>query len=233
MALATAPRRKIGRRRAALVARQIRVVRARLRPRVQEVTERFFRAQTREAARRFVQRPPGSTQLVPDSDVDRILVLVRPMQLRMMGEAVAVADDLLGKQLDEDDIDQILRGARTRFANVNQRTQGRVTRLVTEGVREGLATTEIAANIRGLGPKMAGRAGTIARTEMAMISNEASFSRFGRGGITEVDIADGSECGWTEHDDGDQADGSRRSLAAARAQPLSHPNCERVPIPVI
>jgi hypothetical protein len=40
-------------------------------------------------------------------------------------------------------------------------------------------------------------------------------------------------CGWTFHDDGDLADGSRRTIAELRETPLSHPNCVRLGLPVL
>lgn len=220
---------KVSRRRALLLARRVQIVQVRLRVRLQPAIERFFIGQTREAARRF-----GAKQLVPNSDVDRLMIIVRPRQTQMVMAAADLLGGLAGAPLpDEDDVSRILRGSRTRFKRVNQRTQRQIERIVTEGVREGLVTTAIADNIRALGPKLGGRAGTIARTEMALISQEAAFDRYGRVGVKECDIADGAECGWTDHDDGDQADGSRRTLAVARSQPLSHPNCQRVAIPVV
>lgn len=79
------------------------------------------------------------------------------------------------------------------------------------------------------------RAHTIANTELATAYNLSSAAAYKDSGIVdEVRIFDGVPCGWTSHEDGDQANGSVRTLAEAQEQPLSHPNCQRAwaPIPV-
>ena len=48
-----------------------------------------------------------------------------------------------------------------------------------------------------------------------------------------VQVYDGPECGWTEHDDPDLADGSLRTLEEADEYPLSHPHCQRAFGPVV
>ena len=74
---------------------------------------------------------------------------------------------------------------------------------------------------------------TIARTEVAQASAAAASAVWDELGVQWVDIWDGSGCGWTTHDDPDKANGSRRTLEAYQAQPLSHPNCRRVALPVL
>jgi hypothetical protein len=46
-------------------------------------------------------------------------------------------------------------------------------------------------------------------------------------------IFDGDDCGWTEHDDSDVADGTVPTLDEAEECPLSHPNCVRAWAPVV
>jgi HK97 family phage portal protein len=68
----------------------------------------------------------------------------------------------------------------------------------------------------------------IARTEAAVTFNRASAGLMGEAGVTHVDIADGDDdepCGL--------ANGSRWTLAHYEANPISHPNCTRIGLPVI
>lgn len=50
-------------------------------------------------------------------------------------------------------------------------------------------------------------------------------------GCTRVQVRDGSDCGWTSHQDADLADGTYRSIDDALAHPSAHPNCVREFLP--
>lgn len=79
-----------------------------------------------------------------------------------------------------------------------------------------------------------GRAHIIALTESANAFNVAATEGYAESGlVTEVEVFDGDECGWTEHDDPDLADGSTRPLTEADLYPISHPHCQRAFGPVI
>lgn len=67
----------------------------------------------------------------------------------------------------------------------------------------------------------------VLRTKTAQAFNVGALTSGRESNVEWVEIADGSECGWTEHDDPDLADGSIRTLDEAMANPLSHPNCTR------
>jgi hypothetical protein len=78
------------------------------------------------------------------------------------------------------------------------------------------------------------RAQTIALTETANAYNAASLAGYEDSGLVDaVEVFDGPECGWTEHDDPDLADGSTRTLDEANDYPISHPNCQRAFGPVV
>lgn len=68
---------------------------------------------------------------------------------------------------------------------------------------------------------------TVARTVTAQAYNEGTFTQADDDGFGWMEVQDGPECGWTEHDDPDLADGSVRSLDDCRDYPISHPNCAR------
>ncbi len=78
------------------------------------------------------------------------------------------------------------------------------------------------------------RAELVARTEVATVENWTASATWKQSGfVTEADILDGDGCGWTSHADPDTAHGSRRSLSEVDDYPVAHPNCVRVPVPVV
>ncbi len=227
MSRATAPlSQKISRRRALLIARNVTLAQRRLAQTLEPRIRAFLIAQVLREARRLKQ--------IPASEEQALEILVRPFASR----AVAVASEQLGALAGAEipvaaETQAILSPHRQRLANVTQRTRRQIERIIVEGSAEGLSSAQVADRIRAAAPKIGARAGTIARTEMALVSQEAAFNRYRSVGVQFVDILDGGDCGWTDHDDGDGADGSRRTLQAAEAQPLSHPNCVRVSVPVV
>jgi len=128
--------------------------------------------------------------------------------------------------------------------NEVQRTVIRDT--VQRGIEAGLSTKEIANGGRVAGrvyPGIKGRveefyrnrSRVIALTESANAYNLGQLEGYDRSGVVdEVRIFDGLDCGWTNHDDPDKANGTTRTMADARAHPTSHPNCQRswAPVPL-
>jgi len=117
---------------------------------------------------------------------------------------------------------------------------------VQRGIEAGLSTKEIARGARVGGrvyPGIKGRVDefyrnrsrVIALTESANAYNLGQLEGYSRSGVVqEVRIFDGLDCGWTNHDDPDKANGTTRTLQQAAAQPTSHPNCQRswAPVPL-
>jgi hypothetical protein len=81
--------------------------------------------------------------------------------------------------------------------------------------------------ILGGGTAYGSRSYLVALTETASAWNVAATESYRASGIGFVEVFDGPDCGWSRHDDPDLAHGSIRSLAEAKAQPLSHPRCQR------
>jgi len=130
----------------------------------------------------------------------------------------------------------------SRVVDITQATMRSIQDTLAEGLRNGYTARQIANGVpadefRGLrsivAETYANRHETIARTEVGFIANRTTNDRYRNAGVREVDIEDGPDCGWTEHDDPDLADGSRRTMDEFEAYPLSHPNCVRVPLPVV
>ncbi|MFJ6608227.1 hypothetical protein [Streptomyces lydicus] len=50
-------------------------------------------------------------------------------------------------------------------------------------------------------------------------------------GAQFLEVRDGADCGWTEHNDPDRANRTVRTVADALAHPLAHPHCQREFLP--
>jgi hypothetical protein len=106
---------------------------------------------------------------------------------------------------------------------------------VERAIESGNSVADLRAVLEELiGAWAGGRAQVIALTETATVYNMAALGGYRESGLMdEVEVFDGEDCGWTEHDDPDLASGSRRSLDDADAYPISHPNCQRAFGPVV
>ncbi len=111
--------------------------------------------------------------------------------------------------------------------------------ILSDAVGRSISAGESVDDLRGtlrdlFGNWSASRAQTIALSETATVYNLSATAGYREAGLVdEVDVFDGPECGWTEHDDPDLADGSRRSLDDADEYPTAHPNCQRAFGPVV
>ncbi len=118
-----------------------------------------------------------------------------------------------------------------RAKGINDYTRQRIKGTIDIGVLSGQTDAEIGREISKVIDNPA-RARTIARTEMALADQAAATDRYREAGVKAVEVFDGAGCGWTYHDDPDKANGTIRTLRQAESQPLSHPNCRRVFMPV-
>lgn len=75
--------------------------------------------------------------------------------------------------------------------------------------------------------RVADYADMLLRTTTARAFNAGTLNQLGRFGVGFVEVFDGSACGWTEHDDGDKANGKVVTIQDANLHPLSHPRCRR------
>lgn len=203
----------------------------------------------------LVYKALNPDDMIPLGDDDALLRIVRPYTLQMIMAASEETGGLVGLSglVGTDRATQaLLEQAAQRVVQINEVTRQAIREMLAAGLSRGLSDFEIARGVterrdeggnivreafRGLREVVEEtyehRADTIARTEMALASQEAAEDRYGVAGVMEVDVMDGEGCGWTEHDDPDVADGSRRTLGESREHPLSHPNCVRVFLPVL
>lgn len=180
-------------------------------------------------------------------DVDKVKYAARSDRLRRVMVNLAataikkstktVEDELgLNEPLDTDSpaIRAILRDMASRIVNIEETTRERVRGYVEFGNEHGLSIDELAKAIRqdASGAFGESRARTIARTESAVLYSQTSAAGWRDSGLVEqVWIFDGDGCGWTEHNDPDEADGSIRTLDEFEETPISHPNCLRSAAP--
>lgn len=127
------------------------------------------------------------------------------------------------------------KGIRDRLARqvryITEATRQVLVDRVEFAIEHGLSIEQLVSgtsDLVGLEDLFGSRATTIALTETATASNAAAVDGYRESGLVDdVLVFDGPECGWTEHDDPDLADGSTRSLDDADEYPISHPNCQR------
>jgi HK97 family phage portal protein len=78
------------------------------------------------------------------------------------------------------------------------------------------------------------RATTIARTETKTAQNYSSVAAYIDSEVVEaLQVWDGDDCGWTDHDDPDKANGKIVSFEEGLQYPLAHPRCVRSFGPVV
>ncbi len=183
----------------------------------------------------------------PETDIDwtdekaRLRVMLERWYVAMGDAAYGALGEQLGVELNFD-----LAAASTKRVrqvigiNVTSITDTLLEALrnrVEAAIAGGLSVDQLVAGtdtVGGLRDLFGSRADTIALTETATAYNLASSAGYRESGlIDEVEVFDGPECGWTEHDDPDLADGSTRTLAEADDYPTAHPNCQRAFGPVV
>ena len=258
---ATALHRRAVSPRAAALAARFRTLQQRLGARLHAVLLRFFRAQSRRVVRRYLSLTTHAQrlvrarlglelrvavdQLIADSDGSELARLLQAHVLAMLEAADGLAVSLVGGDAwvaDSPRVRAMLASAVYYPDGITPTTARVIEAVMDEGMRRFYSPWQIAhgvprdgfvgllARLDGIG---AARAETITRTVMAFASQQAAHERYAEAGVAEVDILDGDGCGWTSHADTDKANGSRRTLAAARAHPISHPRCRRVSAPVL
>jgi hypothetical protein len=180
--------------------------------------------------------------LLPKGALDDAAGLIREAWLKAARRSLALVGDQVGKvPRDLDDPGDPLRRlideqAGKRIVAIEEATRRRVAGYVDQATHEGMSPGGLAKLIEddASGAFGKARAIVIARTETGTAYNLASLEGYRASERVEhVQIFDGDDCGWTEHDDPDLADGSVRTLDEAEDNPLSHPNCVRAWAPVV
>lgn len=217
--------------------------------------EREWRAYFRGLERRFLasswkSADPGAfhvKQAGPGSgfwaNENRIAKELLDKQYLQMTETVW--KDVVSKQvgtalafdLNARGVGRILDKVGTRITGMTESSQMRLSWRIESGINAGQSTDKIEGTVRDLlrsWGEPGNRAHIIALTETGNAYNLAATEGYRESGLVErVQVYDGPDCGWTEHDDPDLADGSTRTLEEAEEYPLSHPHCQRAFGPVV
>jgi HK97 family phage portal protein len=141
----------------------------------------------------------------------------------VLGEAV---EDLPSEAVRQRTFNEIGR----RIVGINANTRTDVARIVTLALDEGASLDELSKRLRTLFTETyKGRALTVARTESAHHYNQGSVHAYRESNVVEaVTVYDGdkdSACA--------AVNGSTQTLEWADANPVEHPNCQRVFAPVV
>lgn len=225
---------------------RVRALRTRFARRLSLALIDHFKQQARRAGRLLRENPRASAEdLLPaDGDTARVVMAV---VREAVDSAAQLAEQLVGlvkpagKQIDLQ-LEALLARAARQVGHIDDVTRAAIRELLLLSAERGYSTFQIVNGVTGdefiglrhtIEELYRNRAETVARTEMASASQHAAHQRYGDAGVTEVDILDGPSCGWTSHDDPDLADGSRRTIQEAEEYEISHPNCQRVSLPVV
>lgn len=156
--------------------------------------------------------------------------------LRAVHELVAEALDLDGFRLDDAATRRVLREAAERVVRIDETTRAAIARRLQEGQALGLSPWELAngsarddyGGIDGLFKETwAGRAQTVARTELAHAQNVASLDRYAATGIVDsVRIIDGDQ-------DAACAARNGKVVPITERPELLHPNCTLAVVPIV
>jgi HK97 family phage portal protein len=126
-----------------------------------------------------------------------------------------------------------------KVTRINETTREKLATVIEEGMRRGYSIPQIAnghqdndgyyQGVQGVFDEAtAARAETIARTETAVVYNQAAIVGYKDGGVEHVEVFDGNhdpECA--------AANGQRWTLEKAAENPIAHPNCIRSFAPVV
>lgn len=211
----------------------------------------FLHAQAKRVAGRLLaSEGKGLTEdVMPPSELRELERALGSIHLA----SIDIASEIAGAQVGRAALTAADPGFRSLLDRVSQRivgvdatTKAEVSKHLEAGRARGLTTRQIVNGVPATAeapafPSLAdsfgfseGRAGTIARTEVATAENWTATQTWRESGIVvEADILDGDGCGWTSHDDPDTAHGSTRTLSDVDAHPVAHPNCVRVPVPKV
>lgn len=105
------------------------------------------------------------------------------------------------------------------------------TRLDTEALRRDhpLDTVVYANNARH--PVEAWARASLTWQAVTTANTAAARTALDELGTEWVEIRDGADCGWRDHNDPDRADRTLRTVQDALAHPVAHPNCQRELLP--
>src|SRR5262252_2504384 len=184
---------------------------------------------------------PG--ELLPPEEDRRLQIVMVPDLEDQYIQSSHYAGQLVGADVpDPQDVRvrNFLLSAGARIVDINDTTRDDIALQLALGGERGYNQRQIARgvpqdNFPGLDATVAqtyrNRSDTIVRTELSYANAQATLDTYRQQTVEWVEVQDGDECGWTDHDDEDLADGSFRTMDEADEYPIAHPNCVRVFLP--
>lgn len=189
--------------------------------------------------------PPTAEEVLPEDEKQRLWLALLPYLLSAIHNSASLAGEIVGVSdlVGQDPrIAELLKESGTRIAGIHRTTLNAVRTALADGISRGYSARQIAYGVpeddfRGLHDTVTetykGRALTIAQNEIANARALTSAEMYQEAGVRMVYITDGPSCGWLTHNSGDSAAGSIRTLIEYRQTPYSHPNCQRVAVPIM
>lgn len=218
----------------------------------------YFAAQAATLERAFLARgyelkgDAAAGDFLPDlafvssvAETEKLSKIVKSAAVDIAGSTYASVESTLGItaafDLNSRNTKVMLDAIGNRVKGTNAESLDRLRSTVLRGVNEGMGPDALARELVGQLKGWAGfedlkrsRATTIARTETANAYSLSSLSAYESSGIIkDVICMDAPDCGWNGHNAPELANGTVRTIAEARAQPLSHPNCIRAFAPKV
>lgn len=176
-----------------------------------------------------------------DAEATRLGQVLSPFYDTMGREVWGVVNEQLNVgiswNLSARNIRPIMRDVATRVTRITEESKDAIRSMVARNIEDEANADVLERELRDLlthWGESGSRAHIIALTESANAFNLSSVAGYRETGLVEqVEVYDGTDCGWTEHNDPDLADGSTRTLDEAQAYPISHPHCQRAFGPVV
>jgi HK97 family phage portal protein len=191
--------------------------------------------------------PYNADDLIPIGADIELQAMFRPMHMRIIESTFNVLNkelppaSALAFEETLPTVQQFIVQGATRVKDINNATRKKITDVIAEGERRGYNYNQIARGVSGenyngvksvVRETYKNRARAIARSEVGFSQNSAAYARYHGAGIEKVFITDAQR--GTEHDDVclEVAD-TIQPLSWLSTNMLQHPNCSRVPAPVV
>ena len=125
-------------------------------------------------------------------------------------------------------LDAIISSVGVRVKGINETTRDEIAKAIQQGFGQGLSPAEVAELIEDATTFDEARAELVARTESALVYNEAAVRSYRENGVEQVEVIDGDQDAICA-----AVNGATWTLAEAMENPLGHPNCQRDFVPLV
>ena len=190
----------------------------------------FFDDQARRVVRRLRSGLDTASDLVPDVEVGLLTETLEPLQLDALEQVSRLVSTELGIAFHLDDAASraYLRSCGVNIGGITEHTRALVADALIAGQQEGEGIAQLARRLRDLPAFNAARATVVARTELALSTNQASLASYRASGVVVgVRVHDG------DFDEACAAMDGRTFPLGQEPAALQHPNCVRAFAPLV